>query len=81
MTDKPMTVHSSAEGKTYTRRDLIARSKDELIDLILILNIRLSVAKEEIDRLNQENEEANNELRVEMSLNEILRLTGSDGIG
>lgn len=78
--DKPMVIHTSSEGKTYTRSDLIMISKDELIDLILILNIRLETAQERINSLIQDLEEANSDLRVEMSLKEILRLTGSDGI-
>jgi len=42
-----------------TRSELLEIDKDELIDSIRILAIRLSVAKEEIERLKQEIKDLN----------------------
>jgi hypothetical protein len=50
---QPMIIHTSLDGNQYTRHDLLSFSKDALIDLILILNIKLesalTIASENID--------------------------------
>lgn len=41
-------IHTSIHGEGETRQDLLLISKDFLIDLILILNIRLETATQKL---------------------------------
>lgn len=68
--EKAMILCNSIEGNEYTGVQLRQLSTNELIDLIIILNIKLDVAQQEIDRLKEKSEE--------MSLSDILRITAND---
>jgi hypothetical protein len=79
-----MTENNPVPLWELSRSELLNISKDDLIDSIQILSIRLSVSKEEVDRLKEEIENLNDPTTQEresyerMSLREINRLTSSD---